>query len=259
MGTKYTNYLASIIKAKLLTHLELMKRKILKMCQLNLFLQIFACLKFDSHLNSKWLTRTSKLQRWSPIPTNCEESSESIVRDEFTLTKASTTTTSRFLGWVVVAAATEATSHLLLLEFSSPWLCSICQLHRSLSGMASQVISSKMWRKNFPIKQGSFFLFFRSQLLSLAFFSFRTRSMYYVSRVHLVRPESVFVMPQTVFFLTIVLPRLRFDKVCSHLGKKTFAAWKFDEDTVIKIGEVKMHLKSCIFFEKLQTNSWLKW
>ena len=225
MGTKYTNYLASIIKAKLLTHLELMKRKILKMCQLNLFLQIFACLKFDSHLNSKWLTITSKLQRWSPIPTNCEESSESIVRDEFTLTKAPTTTTSRFLGWVVVAAA-EATSHLLLLEFSSPWLCSICQLHRSLSGMASQVISSKMWRKNFPIKQGSFFLFFRSQLLSLAFFSFRTRSMYYVSRVHLVRPESVFVMPQTVFFLTIVLPRLRFDKVCSHLKKKNIAAWK---------------------------------
>ena len=169
MGTKYTNYLASIIKAKLLTHLELMKRKILKMCQLNLFLQIFACLKSDSLSNSsKWLTRTSKLQRWSPIPTNCEESSESIVRDEFTLTKAPTTTTSRFLGWVVVAAAAEATSHLLLLEFSSPWLCSICQLHRSLSGMASQVISSKMWRKNFPIKQGSFFLFFRSQLLSLS-------------------------------------------------------------------------------------------
>ena len=237
--------------------------KILKMCQLNLFLQIFACLKFDSHLNSikvfkltNTLTRTSKLQRWSPIPTNCEESSESIVRDEFTLTKAPTTTTSRFLGWVVVAAA-EATSHLLLLEFSSPWLCSICQLHRSLSGMASQVISSKMWRKNFPIKQGSFFLFFRSQLLSLAFFSFRTRSMYYVSRVHLVRPESVFVMPQTVFFLTIVLPRVRFDEVCSHL--KTFAAWKFDEVIAEHSTFVRMHVRSSQNVSKFQTNSWQKW
>ena len=158
----------------------------------------------------------------------------------------------------MVVAAAEATGHLLLLEFSSPWLCSICQLHRSLSGMASQVISSKMWRKNFPIKQGSFFLFFRSQLLSLAFFSFRTRSMYYVSRVHLVRPESVFVMPQTVFFLTIVLPRLRFDKVCSHLGKKTLQL-----ENLMKIHWSKLKKPECVwkvafFFEKLQTNSWQK-
>ena len=88
-----------------------------------------------------------------------------------------------------------------------------------------------------------------SASLSLAFFSFRTRSMYYVSRVHLVRPESVFVMPQTVFFLTIVLPRLRFDKVCSRLKKKTIAAWKFDEVIVVKIGGVEIHLKSCIILK----------